>query len=28
MADAPQGHPRFAELASIAELPGWLAAVS
>jgi len=28
MADAPQGHPRFAELASIAELPGWLAGVS
>lgn len=27
MADAPQGHPRFAELASIAELPGWLAAI-
>jgi putative hydrolase of the HAD superfamily len=24
MADAPQGHPRFAELATIAELPGWV----
>jgi putative hydrolase of the HAD superfamily len=24
MADAPLAHPRFAELASIAELPGWL----
>jgi putative hydrolase of the HAD superfamily len=24
MADAPQGHPRFAELASISELPGWV----
>ena len=24
LADAPVGHPRFAELASIAELPGWL----
>jgi putative hydrolase of the HAD superfamily len=24
MADAPQDHPRFAELASIAELPGWV----
>lgn len=23
-ADAPNGHPRFAELASISELPGWL----
>ncbi|RAK65615.1 HAD family hydrolase [Phenylobacterium kunshanense] len=25
MADAPNGHPRFAELASISELPGWIA---
>ena len=24
MADAPQGHPRFAELGSISEFPGWL----
>jgi putative hydrolase of the HAD superfamily len=24
LADAPLGHPRFAELASISELPGWL----
>jgi putative hydrolase of the HAD superfamily len=24
MADAPQGHPRFAELGSIAELPAWV----
>ena len=24
MADAPQGHPRFAELHSIGELPGWI----
>ncbi|HEX3700597.1 MAG TPA: HAD family hydrolase [Phenylobacterium sp.] len=24
MAEAPRGHPRFAELASIAELPGWV----
>ncbi|THD64127.1 HAD family hydrolase [Phenylobacterium sp.] len=24
LADPPLGHPRFAELASIAELPGWL----
>lgn len=24
MADTPQGHPRFAELASIGELPAWL----
>ncbi|HEY9216736.1 MAG TPA: HAD family hydrolase [Phenylobacterium sp.] len=24
LADAPQDHPRFAELASIADLPGWL----
>ena len=24
MADAPSGHPRFAELASIADLPGWV----
>ncbi|WP_374571897.1 HAD family hydrolase [Phenylobacterium sp.] len=28
MADTPNGHPRFAELASISELPGWLEAVS
>jgi putative hydrolase of the HAD superfamily len=28
MADAPVGHPRFAELASIAEFPGWLRGVS
>ena len=27
MADAPAGHPRFAELASIAELPGWLRSI-
>jgi putative hydrolase of the HAD superfamily len=27
VAEAPQGHPRFVELASISELPGWLAAV-
>ncbi len=25
MADAPLGHPRFAELPSMAEVPGWLA---
>lgn len=25
LADAPKGHPRFAELASISELPGWIA---
>lgn len=25
VAEAPQGHPRFAELASISELPAWLA---
>jgi putative hydrolase of the HAD superfamily len=24
MADAPEGHPRFAELHSIGELPGWI----
>ena len=24
MADAPEGHPRFAELASIRELPAWI----
>src|SRR6185503_1133563 len=24
MADAPVGHPRFAELPSIADLPGWV----
>jgi putative hydrolase of the HAD superfamily len=28
MADAPVGHPRFAELASISESPGWLKAMS
>ena len=28
MADAPEGHPRFAELASISELPGWIAGLS
>ena len=28
MADAPMGHPRFAELASISEFPGWLRAMS
>ena len=28
MADTPMGHPRFAELASIAEFPGWLAKVA
>ena len=28
MAEAPAGHPRFAELASIAEFPGWLRVVS
>jgi len=28
MADAPQGHPRFAELASIRELPAWVASIS
>jgi putative hydrolase of the HAD superfamily len=28
MAEPPQGHPRFAELASIAELPGWVRAIS
>ena len=27
LADAPEGHPRFAELASISELPGWLRSV-
>jgi putative hydrolase of the HAD superfamily len=25
VADAPDGHPRYAELKTIAELPGWLA---
>jgi putative hydrolase of the HAD superfamily len=25
VAEAPQGHPRFVELASISEFPGWLA---
>jgi putative hydrolase of the HAD superfamily len=28
MADAPAGHPRFAELASIGDLPGWLREMS
>jgi len=28
VAEAPQGHPRFAELASISEFPGWLAGLS
>lgn len=28
MAETPAGHPRFAELASIAEFPAWLAEVS
>ena len=28
MADAPEGHPRFAELSSISELPDWLEKVS
>ena len=28
MAETPTGHPRFAELASIAELPAWLEKVS
>jgi putative hydrolase of the HAD superfamily len=28
MADAPAGHARFAELASISELPGWVAGLS
>ncbi len=27
VAEAPQDHPRFAELASISEFPGWLAGV-
>jgi putative hydrolase of the HAD superfamily len=27
MADAPSGHPRFAELASISELPAWVRAI-
>ncbi|MDB5446875.1 MAG: hydrolase, haloacid dehalogenase-like family [Phenylobacterium sp.] len=27
LADAPQDHPRFAELASIAELPDWIASL-
>jgi putative hydrolase of the HAD superfamily len=27
MADAPAGHPRFAELASITELPGWVSSL-
>ncbi|WP_376087186.1 HAD family hydrolase [Roseomonas sp. CCTCC AB2023176] len=26
-ADAPQGHPRFRELASLADLPGWIAEI-
>ena len=28
MAEPPQGHPRFAELGSIAEFPGWLAGLA
>jgi putative hydrolase of the HAD superfamily len=28
MAEPPQGHPRFAELAAIAELPAWVRAIS
>ena len=28
MAETPMGHPRFAELASIAELPGWVRGLS
>jgi len=28
MADAPQGHPRFAELGSIAQLPAWVRGLS
>jgi putative hydrolase of the HAD superfamily len=28
MAEAPVGHPRFAELASIADLPGWVRGLS
>jgi len=28
MADAPQGHPRFAELGSIADLPAWVRGLS
>lgn len=28
VADAPNGHPRFAELASISELPGWVRGLS
>ena len=28
MADAPVGHPRFAELASISELPAWIAGLA
>jgi putative hydrolase of the HAD superfamily len=28
MADAPEGHPRFAELTSIAELPAWVRGLS
>ena len=28
MAETPTGHPRFAELASISELPAWLEMVS
>lgn len=28
MADAPTGHPRYVELASISELPGWIAGLA
>jgi putative hydrolase of the HAD superfamily len=28
MAEPPVGHPRFAELASIAELPAWVRSLS
>lgn len=28
MADAPQGHPRFVELASISEFPAWVASLT
>lgn len=28
LADAPSGHPRFAELTSIRELPGWIAGLA
>jgi len=28
VAEAPEGHPRYAALASIAELPGWIARIA